>query len=172
MTLILLEALGALVLLLLAALWRPLLAITVHEELAMVEGLPVAGLRMALIPMGQYFAFAVGAARDIELICANPDRVVQRGDQLIYCGGSLADLYESQGGRVVMAGKPFAPTGRFRARDFASFAVRSEQTPRTGKAGRQWRHARSVGLRRKRRSRGSPQAENRAIRPRLPGLAR
>ena len=34
---------------------------------------------------------------------------MQRGDQLIYCGGSLADLYESQGGRVVMAGKPFAP---------------------------------------------------------------
>ena len=52
---------------------------------------------------------APGAARDIELICANPDRVVQRGDQLIYCGGSLADLYESQGGRVVMAGKPFGP---------------------------------------------------------------
>ena len=53
--------------------------------------------------------FAVGAVRDIELICANPDRVVQRGDQLIYCGGALADLYASQGGRVVMAGKPFAP---------------------------------------------------------------
>ncbi len=53
--------------------------------------------------------FAVGAARGIELICANPDRVVQRGDQLIYCGGALADLYASQGGRVVMAGKPFAP---------------------------------------------------------------
>ena len=53
--------------------------------------------------------FAVGAARGVELICANPDRVVQRGDQLIYCGGALADLYASQGGRVVMAGKPFAP---------------------------------------------------------------
>nr|WP_314436318.1 TIGR01459 family HAD-type hydrolase [uncultured Brevundimonas sp.] len=53
--------------------------------------------------------FAVGAERGLELICANPDRVVQRGDKLIYCGGALADLYESQGGRVVMAGKPFAP---------------------------------------------------------------
>ena len=50
---------------------------------------------------------APGAARDLELICANPDRVVQRGDQLIYCGGALADLYESLGGRVVMAGKPY-----------------------------------------------------------------
>ena len=39
---------SALVLLLLAALWRPLLAVTVHEELATVEGLPVAGLRLAL----------------------------------------------------------------------------------------------------------------------------
>ncbi|WAC59278.1 TIGR01459 family HAD-type hydrolase [Brevundimonas sp. SL130] len=51
----------------------------------------------------------VAASRDLELICANPDRVVQRGDRLIYCGGSLADLYESLGGRVVMAGKPYAP---------------------------------------------------------------
>lgn len=52
---------------------------------------------------------AEGAARDLELICANPDRVVQRGDRLIYCGGSLADLYEALGGRVTMAGKPFGP---------------------------------------------------------------
>ena len=52
---------------------------------------------------------SAGAGRDLEMICANPDRVVQRGDRLIYCGGSLADLYESLGGRVTMAGKPFGP---------------------------------------------------------------
>ena len=40
---------SAVVLALLVALWRPLLAITVHEELATVEGLPVATLRMALM---------------------------------------------------------------------------------------------------------------------------
>lgn len=40
---------SALVLVLLAVLWRPLLAITVHEELAKVEGLPVAGIRLALM---------------------------------------------------------------------------------------------------------------------------
>jgi len=40
---------SAAVLVLLVTLWRPLLAITVHEELARVEGLPVAGLRMALM---------------------------------------------------------------------------------------------------------------------------
>ena len=52
---------------------------------------------------------AIAAERGLTLICANPDRVVQRGDRLIYCGGSLADLYESLGGQVLMAGKPFAP---------------------------------------------------------------
>jgi HAD superfamily hydrolase (TIGR01459 family) len=51
------------------------------------------------------FVEAVG--RDLELICANPDIVVQRGDRLIYCGGALAQLYESLGGRVLMAGKPY-----------------------------------------------------------------
>jgi HAD superfamily hydrolase (TIGR01459 family) len=51
------------------------------------------------------FIEAVG--RDLELICANPDIVVQRGDKLIYCGGALAQLYESLGGRVTMAGKPY-----------------------------------------------------------------
>ena len=52
-------------------------------------------------------AFLGAVARDLEMICANPDIVVQRGDQLIYCGGALAQLYQSLGGRVVMAGKPF-----------------------------------------------------------------
>jgi len=52
---------------------------------------------------------AAGVARDLEMICANPDKVVQRGDRLIWCGGSLADLYESLGGRVTMAGKPYGP---------------------------------------------------------------
>jgi len=51
----------------------------------------------------------VGAARGLVMICANPDRVVQRGDRLVYCGGALADLYEELGGPVVMAGKPHAP---------------------------------------------------------------
>lgn len=49
------------------------------------------------------------APRKLELICANPDRVVQRGTQLIYCGGALADVYEALGGPVLMAGKPYKP---------------------------------------------------------------
>ncbi|HEX4709072.1 TIGR01459 family HAD-type hydrolase [Phenylobacterium sp.] len=51
--------------------------------------------------------FCAAIERDLELICANPDIVVQRGEKLIYCGGALAQLYESLGGRVTMAGKPY-----------------------------------------------------------------
>lgn len=40
---------GALVLLTLAVIWRPLLAMTVHEELAAVEGMPVARVRVAFL---------------------------------------------------------------------------------------------------------------------------
>jgi HAD superfamily hydrolase (TIGR01459 family) len=53
--------------------------------------------------------FVACVARGLDLICANPDIVVQRGDKLIYCGGALAQLYESLGGRAFMAGKPYAP---------------------------------------------------------------
>ena len=53
--------------------------------------------------------FEDAAARGLEMVCANPDIVVQRGDRLIYCGGALAQLYETLGGKVVMAGKPHAP---------------------------------------------------------------
>lgn len=53
--------------------------------------------------------FEGAAARGLEMVCANPDIVVQRGDKLIYCGGALAQLYETLGGKVVMAGKPHAP---------------------------------------------------------------
>jgi HAD superfamily hydrolase (TIGR01459 family) len=50
------------------------------------------------------------ARRGLPFVCANPDRVVQRGDKLIPCAGALADLYAELGGEVIMVGKPFAPT--------------------------------------------------------------
>jgi HAD superfamily hydrolase (TIGR01459 family) len=48
-------------------------------------------------------------ARDLDLICANPDIVVQFGDRMIWCAGAIARDYEAIGGKVIMAGKPFAP---------------------------------------------------------------
>ncbi|MCA1244647.1 TIGR01459 family HAD-type hydrolase [Stappia stellulata] len=48
-------------------------------------------------------------ARDLPLLCANPDIVVERGSTLIWCAGALARLYEDLGGRVTILGKPHAP---------------------------------------------------------------
>ncbi len=47
------------------------------------------------------------AARRLPMICANPDRQVERGSQLVYCAGALAERYEQLGGAVTYAGKPY-----------------------------------------------------------------
>ena len=47
--------------------------------------------------------------RDVLMLCANPDLVVERGDKLIVCAGALAQLYEQMGGKAIYAGKPYAP---------------------------------------------------------------
>lgn len=51
-------------------------------------------------------------AKNLTMICANPDLVVYRGDQLVYCAGALAERYEVLGGEVEQAGKPYAPIYR------------------------------------------------------------
>jgi len=45
-------------------------------------------------------------ARNLTMLCANPDLVVQRGGILVYCAGALADAYQKLGGDVVYYGKP------------------------------------------------------------------
>ncbi|MEX3007131.1 TIGR01459 family HAD-type hydrolase [Hoeflea sp. TYP-13] len=47
--------------------------------------------------------------KDLPFICANPDLVVERGERLIPCAGSIAALYEKMGGRTLVSGKPHAP---------------------------------------------------------------
>lgn len=64
------------------------------------------------------FERAIG--QGLEMICANPDRVVQRGEQMIWCAGALADLYQALGGKVLMAGKPHAPIYDLARRELAA----------------------------------------------------
>ena len=47
--------------------------------------------------------------RDMPMVCANPDLVIHRGQDLIYCAGALADRYEKMGGEAIYAGKPHGP---------------------------------------------------------------
>lgn len=49
------------------------------------------------------------AENKIPFICANPDLVVHRGDQLVYCAGALAKRLVEIDGDVFYCGKPHAP---------------------------------------------------------------
>ena len=46
-------------------------------------------------------------ARDLPMVCANPDLVVMHENRRVICAGALAQRYETMGGRVHWHGKPF-----------------------------------------------------------------
>ena len=48
----------------------------------------------------------VGIDKELTLLCANPDLVVDVGDTREMCAGSLASMYEKMGGKVIYFGKP------------------------------------------------------------------
>jgi ribonucleotide monophosphatase NagD (HAD superfamily) len=52
---------------------------------------------------------ALMRSRQLFMVCANPDVVVERGDALIYCAGAIADAYATLGGNVLYCGKPYMP---------------------------------------------------------------
>lgn len=47
------------------------------------------------------------AARNLPMICSNPDRKVHAGDTLIICAGAMAEMYEEMGQKVLWLGKPY-----------------------------------------------------------------
>lgn len=53
--------------------------------------------------------FLVAKQRGLKLLCANPDIVVDRGEQREWCAGALAQLYTEMGGESLYFGKPHPP---------------------------------------------------------------
>jgi len=53
--------------------------------------------------------FLSAKVRDLPMLNANPDLVVDVGPRRIYCGGALAALYAEMGGQVLSFGKPHPP---------------------------------------------------------------
>lgn len=47
--------------------------------------------------------------RNLPMVCANPDIVVNWGGRLVWCAGALAQIYAELGGQVIYGGKPFTP---------------------------------------------------------------
>ena len=52
--------------------------------------------------------FRQAVKQDLPMVCSNPDLVVHIGDELHYCAGTYAKMYEEMGGRVAYHGKPYA----------------------------------------------------------------
>ncbi len=84
-------------------------------ELAVCIGLDATGTR----PEDYDAVLAELRGRDLVMVCANPDIVVEVGDELVFCAGAIAERYEAIGGTVVHTGKPF-PAIYARARDMAA----------------------------------------------------
>lgn len=57
------------------------------------------------------YADLLARAREkgLEMICANPDVKVERGNDVIYCAGGIGEAYEQIGGTVRYFGKPHPP---------------------------------------------------------------
>ena len=64
-------------------------------------------------------------AHNLDLICANPDIIVQFGDRMIWCAGAIARDYKAIGGKVVMAGKPFPPIYDLARKELADISDRT-----------------------------------------------
>ncbi len=75
------------------------------------EGIVCTGLfdDMTETPEDYRARLMLARQRDLPLLCANPDIVVDYGDKRIYCAGALAALYEEMGGRTIYVGKPHPP---------------------------------------------------------------
>jgi HAD superfamily hydrolase (TIGR01459 family) len=102
----------------------PLYYIGPDKDLPVMEGLDldltgVAEARLAMCtgllddltetPEDYADRLAAMRARNLTMICANPDLVVHRGSKLCYCAGALAKEYEKLGGTVIYYGKPHRP---------------------------------------------------------------
>lgn len=53
--------------------------------------------------------FLYAKQKDLLLLCANPDIVVDRGDRRVICAGALAAEYAAMGGASLYFGKPHPP---------------------------------------------------------------
>jgi HAD superfamily hydrolase (TIGR01450 family) len=51
----------------------------------------------------------IALTRGLKLLCANPDIVVDRGEEREWCAGAVARMYTEMGGESLYFGKPHAP---------------------------------------------------------------
>jgi HAD superfamily hydrolase (TIGR01459 family) len=79
--------------------------------LAEAEGIVCTGLvdDLSETPADYRAQLLLGKARELKMLCANPDIIVDMGEQRLYCAGALAEAYEAMGGEALYYGKPHPP---------------------------------------------------------------
>ena len=65
-------------------------------------------------------------ARDLTMLCANPDLIVDLGDRRLFCAGALAQAYEQMGGTALYFGKPHPPIYDLARRRLAALTGRDD----------------------------------------------
>ena len=55
----------------------------------------------------EYYKKFLSPFVDKEMVCTNPDLIVNRGNKIEYCAGSVAKVFEEIGGKVKYFGKPY-----------------------------------------------------------------
>jgi len=92
------------------ALWAGL-GLVETRDVAAARFLAISGLDDPLTETPADYAplLAAARARDLALLCANPDIVVKVGERLIWCAGAVAAEYDKLGGATILAGKPHPP---------------------------------------------------------------
>lgn len=88
---------------------------------AEAEGVIAVGLRDDSVETPEDYAadIALWRERGLPMLCANPDIVVDRGEQRIYCAGALGAAYAAAGGAVTYTGKPHPAIYRLGAETLA-----------------------------------------------------
>ncbi|WP_417243423.1 TIGR01459 family HAD-type hydrolase [Celeribacter sp.] len=79
-------------------------------SLQQAEGIVVTGPEDPIADPDVYRAdFLYAKQKGLKLLCANPDIVVDRGEEREWCAGALAGLYTEMGGESLYFGKPHPP---------------------------------------------------------------
>ncbi|RAI03100.1 TIGR01459 family HAD-type hydrolase [Acuticoccus sediminis] len=83
-------------------------AMTLVSDPEAADAVVIAGLRDDTVetPDDYRDEMARIAASGTPVLCANPDIVVERGDELVWCAGALAKLVEAAGRDAIWIGKP------------------------------------------------------------------
>ncbi|MDY0872234.1 TIGR01459 family HAD-type hydrolase [Dongia rigui] len=89
------------------------------QDIAAADFLLVLGVASPEVKVADFTNVLKAArARDLTLVCANPDLIVHRGRIAEICAGAIAEAYFEMDGRILIEGKPHAGIYRRVLNDF------------------------------------------------------